>query len=108
MKLTEEGVRACLPAWHGSFVRWATRWALRGPCWVPFEVRKVPLLIGCELARLRVQVRYPKGGMGAVAPMKRSAADVEMLADKRAARGSNHPRSDASPARPDKHSSPHK
>lgn len=44
-----------------------------------------------------------KGGMGAVAPMKRSAADVEIVACEAAARGTFGWHDNTSPARHDQH-----
>jgi len=44
-----------LPRWHGPFVNWSARFVNRGPSWLPFWLRKLPLHFGCAVAKLYVK-----------------------------------------------------
>jgi hypothetical protein len=54
MKLTIDQALAAMPSWWGLGVEWATRRALKGPRWVPRQVRAVPLHLLCTFARWRL------------------------------------------------------
>ena len=46
MQVSEAELQALLarfPRWHGPAVNWSVRFTLRGPGWIPFQVRKLPL-----------------------------------------------------------------
>lgn len=48
MNLTSHQVLEAMPRWWPSLVRWAVAFTLKGPWWMPIELRKVPLRL-CAL-----------------------------------------------------------
>ena len=55
MYLTPKQVLEGMPTWWVPLTNWSVSFRVRGPKWIPVAVRRLPLLICCQFANVKVR-----------------------------------------------------